>query len=187
MRLIVGLGNPGRQYRLSRHNVGFRCLEYMARSWGIALSERRAKVVIGQGMVGSCPVVLAKPRTFVNNSGEAVRYLLHRFQTIPQELLIVYDDMDLLLGRIRIRPWGSAGGHNGLKSIIGTICTQQFPRLRLGIGRPQEDEDDVSFVLGSFDSAEEKPMKEAVERAADAVSCLIQEGLQEAMNRFNRT
>ena len=185
MRLIVGLGNPGRQYRRSRHNAGFWCLDRMSQDWGISIRERRAKVVLGQGLVGSQEVVLAKPRTYVNRSGDGAIYLLDRFHASPEDLLIVYDDMALPVGKIRLRPGGGAGGHNGLKSIIGSISSQNVPRLRVGIGKPAEDQDDVSFVLGSFGADERSTMARAVERAAGATSCLIEEGLQEAMTRFN--
>ena len=185
MQLIVGLGNPERRFHHSRHNVGFWCLEHMARQWSIPLSERRAKAVLGQGRVDDRLLVLAKPRTFVNHSGEAVRYLLDRFHASPQELLVVYDDMDLPIGKLRLRPDGGAGGHNGLKSIIATIATQQFPRMRIGIGRPSGSQNEIDFVLGPFNSVEKEMVEEVVELGAQASLCVIRDGLQQAMNRFN--
>ena len=185
MRLIVGLGNPGRQYLLSRHNVGFWCVEHLATLWDIPLSERRARVIVGEGMVDGEQVVLAKPRTFVNRSGEGILYLLDRFHATASNLLIICDDMDLPLGRIRIRRGGSAGGHNGLMSIIEATSTQQFPRLRVGIGRPEEGVDEVSFVLGRFKLMEKRSIEQAVALVGEATLSLLQEGLESAMNRFN--
>ncbi len=196
LKLIVGLGNPGREFSDSRHNVGFKCIDHMAGQWGIALTERRKKAVLGQGYFRpsglqgpasrlSIPLVLAKPRTFMNHSGEGVEYLLTRFSAKPYDLVIIYDDMDLPMGRIRIRPEGSAGGHNGIKSIIATLSTQEFPRVRVGIGKPPAGLEGMDYVLGSF-SPEEKPVVEkAVATVAEVVACLLQGGIQTAMNRFN--
>lgn len=184
MHIIVGLGNPGREYTRSRHNIGFRCIDAIGERYGIRLKERRRLAVIGHGWIEGEEVLLARPRTFVNRSGEAVRYLLSRFSTGPGSLVVIYDDMDLPPGRIRIRPKGSAGGHNGMKSIIETIGTQEFPRIRVGIGKPQEG-DPVAFVLGCFTPQEEGLMREAVQRVTEAVACLLKEGLEAAMNRFN--
>ncbi len=183
--IIVGLGNPGMRYRTSRHNVGFRILDRLAKACNIAVSQRRAKAVVGAGEVDGHHVVLAKPRTFMNRSGDAITYLLDRFRATPRQLLIVYDEMDLPPGRLRIRPSGSAAGHNGLKSIIGAVSTQGFPRLRVGIGKPGPDEDDISFVLGSFTGEESRVMHDATNRAVEAVICVIQDGIDEAMNRYN--
>ena len=185
MTLVVGLGNPGGRFAHSRHNVGFRCVDHMARKWGIKLVERRSKVVMGRGMVDEFPVVLAKPRTYMNNSGEGIAYLLSRFSASPQELLVVYDDMDLPLGVIRIRPGGSAAGHNGISSIIAVLSSQEFPRVRVGIGKSPEGLDAMDYVLGSFLPEERPAMDEAVAQVAQAVPCLLEEGMQAAMNRFN--
>ena len=152
---------------------------------GIALSQRRAKVVVGQGTVDDHLVVLAKPRTFMNRSGEAVTYLLDRFHATPQQLLIIYDEMDLPPGRIRLRPGGSAAGHNGLKSIIGAVSSQDFPRLRVGIGKPDTEQDDISFVLGSFSDDEKRLVADAAAQAVEAALCVVREGVSQAMNRFN--
>ena len=186
MRLIVGLGNPGRRYADSRHNLGFKCVDHMARMWDIELRERRAKAVLGQGDLGDVPVVLAKPRTFMNLSGEGVSYLLTRFAAKPEDLLVVYDEMDLPTGAIRIRPSGSAAGHNGVQSIIDSISTQQFPRVRVGIGTPPEGVDGIKYVLEPFSAEETAVVREAVAITAEAVACIVQEGIDAAMNRFNR-
>ena len=186
MRLIVGLGNPGRRYADSRHNLGFKCVDHMARTWGISLRERRSKAVLGQGDLGEVPVVLAKPRTFMNLSGEGVSYLLTRFAAKPEDLVVIYDEMDLPPGTIRIRPTGSAAGHNGVQSIIDAIATQQFPRVRMGIGTPPEGIDGIKYVLEPFSAEEGVVVREAVAIASEAVACMIQEGIDVAMNRFNR-
>ena len=136
MRLIVGLGNPGREYAHSRHNVGFWCLNRLARRHGIAFSSRGRLAAVGEGRLAGRPVILAKPRTFVNLSGRAVSHLLQRYRLSPQQLLVVCDDLDLPLGRVRLRASGSHGGHRGMRSIIEAIGSQDFPRIRIGIGRP---------------------------------------------------
>ena len=185
MRLIVGLGNPGTRYRSTRHNLGFRCLDQMARKWEINSSDRRAKVVLGRGRHAGQEVVLAKPRTFMNNSGEGVVYLLARFGARPSDLLIVYDDMELPLGRLRIRTSGSDGGHLGIRSIIAALKTQEFPRLRVGIGPPPPGHDPISHVLGRFSEEESTDIAKAVKEVVAAVDCLLEENIDVAMNRFN--
>ena len=183
--VVVGLGNPGRQYLHSRHNVGFRCLDLVAQRHQVQLADRRRNATIGQGHIEDRPVVLAKPRTFMNRSGRAVRYLLDRFHGGVAQLLIVADDMDLPLGRLRLRPSGSSGGHLGLQSIIDELGSQDFPRLRIGIGRPGGATAPVAHVLGKFSSAEQLLEAEAVERAAQALVVFLAEGIETAMNRFN--
>ena len=185
MRLIVGLGNPGPRYRVTRHNVGFRCADLLAHKWGIGLSERRAKAVLGQGKHLGQDVVLAKPRTFMNYSGEAVAYLLTRFTAVPSDLVVIYDDIALPAGKLRVRPDGSAGGHNGIKSVIDTVKTQAFPRIRVGVGQPPLGQDQISYVLGHFSSDEAPLVSEAVSRVAEVLDCLLQDGIDVAMNHFN--
>ena len=183
--MIVGLGNPGLKYRNTRHNMGFRCVDLMSKEWLIPVKERRAKAVLGRGIYAGQEVVLAKPRTFMNNSGQAVSYLLTRFSADIDHLLVIYDDMELPLGRLRFRPSGSDGGHRGAESMISVIGTQAFPRLRLGIGPPPEDQDPVGFVLGRFSKEESVVIDRAVETAVQAVECWLEEGIDIAMNRFN--
>jgi PTH1 family peptidyl-tRNA hydrolase len=187
MLVIVGLGNPGARYQGTRHNVGFHCVDKLGEAWGIRQSDKRAKAILGQGHRGGHPVVLAKPRTFVNNSGESIAYLMARFGVRPQDLVIVYDDMELAIGRLRIRPAGSDGGHNGIRSIISTIQTQNFPRIRIGIGPPAPGEDWVSHVLGRFSEDEAKVIADAEARVIGAINCILEESIDAAMNRFNRT
>ena len=188
MKLIVGLGNPGKSYAGNRHNVGFQCLDYFAREHRIPIKERRfrlkaLKAKYGMGEVAGTPLVLAKPRTYMNNSGAAVIQLVRRFEISPDNLIVIYDDMDLPLGKLRIRQRGSAAGHKGVASIIASLKSEDFPRIRVGIGRPNGDE--VSYVLSDF-SAEEKDIAgEAFSRVADAILCILNEGIQAAMNRYN--
>ena len=186
MRVIVGLGNPSERYRATRHNAGFRCLDLIAKKWGIRLNERRAKAVIGTGFFGGHEVVLAKPRTFMNNSGEGVEYLLTRFPAKPSDLLVIYDDMALPVGRLRLRPEGSDGGHNGIRSIMQHLQTTGFPRLRIGIGGPPGDDSSIPHVLGRFDKDEEETIAETMVQAVAAVECVLEENIDIAMNRFNK-
>ena len=186
MRIIVGLGNPGRKYTGSRHNVGFRCIDLLAKRLEITVSDRRAKAALGQGAHGEHKVVLAKPRTFMNHSGDAVQYLLARFGGGPRDLVVVYDEMALPTGRIRVRRGGSDAGHNGMTSIIQALHTTDIPRVRIGIGKPQRNDNEVGHVLGSF-SADEKPLIEAASaRAADALVYLLENDIEATMNIFNR-
>ena len=186
MRLIVGLGNPGLKYRGTRHNLGFRCVDLMAEEWSIPIEERRAKAVLGQGVHAGHGVVLAKPRNFMNNSGECVAYLQTRFAADLDQIMVVYDDMELPLGRLRIRRSGSDGGHRGVQSIISALGTVEFPRMRLGIGQPALGEDPVDFVLGQFSNEQSEVVDPAVKAAVTAMDCWLTEGIDAAMNRFNR-
>ncbi|CAI7990879.1 Peptidyl-tRNA hydrolase [Geodia barretti] len=175
--IVVGLGNPGPRYRDTRHNVGFGCVDLLAERWGIAVKDRRRTTVLGQGYRDGTAVVLAKPRTFMNLSGES-------FGGKAADLVIVYDEMALPLGRIRLRARGSDAGHNGIKDIIRTVHTVDFPRLRIGIGGPGMS-GSVDHVLGRFSDEEQPAVKASIERAADAVECLLTDGINIAMNRYN--
>ncbi len=185
MRLIVGLGNPGARYAGTRHNLGFRCVDLMARRWGIPASDRRAKAVLGRGHHAGQEIVLAKPRTFMNNSGEGIDYLLTRFGAQPEDLVIIYDDMELPVGHLRLRLSGSDGGHKGMRSIIASLKTTNFPRLRVGIGHPPEGMDVVEYVLSRFLDDESTVMDRAVNNVVAAADCLLEESMAVAMNRFN--
>ncbi len=182
--LIVGLGNPGPEYSGSRHNVGFQCVRWLARKHGLSFDGSRAHARIAQGVILGKRVVLARPQTFMNLSGQAVHGLQQWLRVTPADLLVIHDDLDLPLGRLRLRPGGSAGGHRGIRSIIDCLGTQEFARLRVGIGRP-EGNDAVDYVLGDFNAAERQVMAETYARAAEAVECILAEGLEAAMNRFN--
>jgi len=185
MLIVVGLGNPGCRYTASRHNVGFRFIDLLAKKNEIKLNDRRAKAVIGQGRIDGHEVVLAKPRTFMNNSGEGVEYLLARFGGRPSDLLVVYDEMALPTGRIRLRPQGSHAGHNGIRSIISSVKTEEFPRLRIGGGQPGQGESSIPHVLGKFSKEEEPDIAQAIQNAAEAVRCMLEENIDIAMNRYN--
>ena len=185
MKLIVGLGNPGERYARSRHNVGFMCVDAVAALAGIRLSERRTTVVIGRGNIEGEAVVLARPRTFMNNSGEALSYLTTRFPVSLNDLLIIYDDMDLPLGSIRIRQSGSGAGQRGMESIIAALGSRDVPRLRIGIGHPPEEVDEIRHVLGGFTTEEQPLIAEALSTARDAVMDVLRDGLERAMNRYN--
>ena len=184
--IIVGLGNPGPRYADTRHNVGWRVLDLLAGQIGVPVNERRPKAVLGAGYFADRRVVLAKPRTFMNNSGEAVEYLLARFGGGPSNLLIIYDEMALLPGRIRLRAAGSDAGHNGIRSIIQAVGGAGFPRLRIGIGAPPPGVMARDYVLGKFTDDESEAIAGAVERAATAVRCVLEESIDAAMNRFNQ-
>ncbi|MDR7538518.1 MAG: aminoacyl-tRNA hydrolase [Armatimonadota bacterium] len=184
MRLIVGLGNPGRRYRGSRHNIGARVIEVLARRHGVTLREE-GWADVGALTLDRVHVLLARPQTYVNVSGLAVADLRRRHRVPLPHLLVVYDDLDLPLGQIRLRAGGGHGGHNGMRSIIEALGEQGFPRLRLGIGRPPAGVDPADYVLSRFDRAEAPLVDAAVERAADAVEMFVQEGIERAMSAFN--
>ncbi len=190
MFLIVGLGNPGRCYLRSRHNVGFRVVEALAARHGLAFDHRKAHALLASGPIGDADAVLAKPQTFMNLSGPSVASLLRWLRLTPGDLLVVYDDLDLPLGTLRLRPRGSAGGHHGMESIVTALGRQDFARLRIGIGRPgdsRESDDVVEHVLGDFSATERTLMAEVYTRAADAIECLLAYGLPTAMNKYNVT
>jgi len=190
--LIVGLGNPGPVYSHNRHNVGYWSVNRLARLHGIPLKTRRL-ATIGQGAIAGIPVLLGKPRTFVNRSGHAVAALLRNFQVKPDQMLVICDDLDLPAGRLRLRPGGGHGGQKGLRSIIGTIGRRDFPRLRIGIGRPVVDgerswEPEVvaDYVLSDPTPQEAEALQAVSAEAAEAVETVLREGLEAAMNRYNR-
>jgi PTH1 family peptidyl-tRNA hydrolase len=185
MMVVVGLGNPGRTYASTRHNAGAQCLQHLAVTWDIPLQRRGLHALLGQGTVHGQEVALARPRSYMNLNGEAVAYLVRRFRITPQQLLLLYDDMDLPLGSIRLRPRGGPGGHRGVGSAIDALNTQELPRLRVGIGRPPTGVDEVAYVLGAFTPEEEEVMRGVRERVAQAVGYVLSHGLEAAMNRFN--
>ena len=184
--LVIGLGNPGPKYIDTRHNVGWKVLDLVSRQLQIPINDRRPKAVLGTGYHSDRRVVLAKPRTFMNNSGEAVEYLLSRFGGGGGNLLVIYDEMALLPGRIRLRAAGSDAGHNGIRSIIQAVGGTGFPRLRIGIGGPPAGLVAREYVLSKFDEQESEAIGEAIERAAGAVLCVLEENVDTAMNKFNQ-
>jgi len=183
--LIVGLGNPGREYRLNRHNIGFRAIDCLAQVWGITLGNVRNKALIGQGLRGEVRVILAKPQTFMNLSGQSVAPLL-RFYKIPLEkMLVIYDDLDLPLGTLRLRENGGSAGHKGMTSIIEQLGFNDFPRLRLGIGRPAGRMPVEDYVLQNFTEKEEDLLSTLLDRSVEAVDVFIKNGVNVAMTQFN--
>lgn len=185
MILIVGLANPGRRYRGTRHNIGQAVVEHLAGRLGVPLSDE-GWVREARSRVAGKTVILAVPVTYMNVSGQAVRELLRRHRGRPEDLLVIHDDMDLPLGRVRLRPGGGAGGHNGVRSLIEELGTDRFPRLRVGIGRPPEGVDPVEFVLTRFRDEERPVVDEVIGRAAEAALAVASRGLEAAMNRFNQ-
>ena len=190
--LIAGLGNPGPAYSHNRHNVGYWTLNRLAGLHGIPLKVRRL-AAIGQGRIGESEVVLVKPRTYVNNSGHAVAAALKHVKVRPQNVLVIYDELDLPAGRLRLKAKGGTAGHNGLKSIATALGTTDFPRLRVGIGRPHVDGEPVwdpdvvsVWVLSDPTPQETKTLQDAVSRAAEAVAAVLAEGVEAAMNRYNK-
>ena len=188
-QLIVGLGNPGSNYEKTRHNVGFMAIEALSRAWQIPLSEnRKFQGIVGEGTYSGNKIRLLKPLTFMNNSGQSIRAVLNWYKLAPESVLVIYDDMDLPLGRIRLRLSGSAGGQNGMKSAIVHLGTQTFPRLRIGIGSPKAapgDKDAVSHVLGSFSGAEAKLIPEVLDLTVGAIELSLKQGVEKAMSLYN--
>jgi PTH1 family peptidyl-tRNA hydrolase len=183
--LIVGLGNPGREYAHNRHNVGFDCIDLLAERYHISLDKRQHKAKLGMGQVAGSPAILAKPQTYVNSSGEAVGPIARYYKIPPRDVLVIYDDLDLPQGTIRVRPSGSSGGHNGIRSIIDQLGTQGFPRIRVGIGRPPGRMEPKDYVLQDFYPSEREVMTDVYERVIGAVETFVQEGVRETMNLYN--
>ena len=183
--LIVGLGNPGRKYARHRHNVGFVAVSRLAKRHGLAFKRQKGKAKVAEGTIAGQRVTLAKPQTFMNLSGESVARLVRFFKIPPQRVLVVYDDLDLPLARLRLRPGGGSGGHKGLKSIIERLGTQDFPRLRLGIGRPLHG-DPVDYVLQDFSAEERIEFERVLDRAVEAIEYWLIHGIDAAMNVSNQ-
>ncbi|GIV59874.1 aminoacyl-tRNA hydrolase [Rhodocaloribacter litoris] len=185
-RLIIGLGNPGEAYAGTRHNVGFMVADAVAEKTGLRLEPARGNVLLGWGSWRGCPFGVAKPMTYMNLSGQAVQALVRRFGLDPGDLLVVYDDLNLPPGKLRLRPGGSAGGHNGVQDIIDRLGTDAFPRLRLGIGHDFPRGGQVDYVLAPFDPEQQRLIEEVLPVACDAALTFVTDGLTTAMNRFNR-
>lgn len=185
MKIVVGLGNPGREYKLTRHNLGFRVVDRLVKENAFSFSRKKFKSKIASGTIAGKRIVLAKPQTFMNASGEAVGPLVHFYQCPPADLLVVYDDVDLPFGKIRLRPGGGAGGHKGMRSIISHLGTEEFPRLRIGIRGETHTNDLRSYVLKGFTSEEKAKLEAILTTACNAVEAVIAGSFDEAMNRFN--
>lgn len=185
MKLIVGLGNPGREYEATRHNIGFQVIDGLAERWSITSGKNQHKAFVGEGKFNNEKVILAKPLTYMNLSGEAVGALLRWYKLGPEDFIVVYDDLDLQPGKLRVRAQGSAGGHNGIKSIIQHLGTDTFPRLKVGIGRPQPGQPSADYVLSRFASPERDLIAQTITRAAEAVEAIITDGVIQAANIYN--
>lgn len=185
MKLIVGLGNPGRDYSATRHNVGFEVVDTLAKRCHTRILKRMGRALTARTTIAGQEVIFAKPQTFMNLSGEAVAYIARREKIEPSEILIISDDLNLPLGKIRIRKGGSAGGQKGMRSIISHLGTEEFPRLRIGIGSARGDA--VDHVLSRFRRQEIPIIRETIQAAADAVEMIVAEGIETAMNKYNRS
>ena len=184
--LIVGLGNPGREYEKTRHNCGFRAIDVLAQKLGCKVDRLKFQGLYGQVNYNGAKLYLLKPQTYMNLSGRSVLALSAYFNIPPQRIIVLFDDISLEPGRLRIRADGSAGGHNGIKSLINELGSQVFPRVKIGVGAKAHPEQDLAdWVLSTFSASEEKALNSALERAADAALCIIERGVPEAANRFN--
>ncbi len=193
MRLIVGLGNPGLLYSRNRHNIGFMCLNRFARKHGIRFTRKQSQARIGEGEVAGTKLILARPQTMMNLSGNSVGRLAKRYKIDPEDLIVIHDDLDLPLGKIRVRQGGRSAGHKGIESIIACLENNDFIRIRVGIGRPDDMKSEVAdrdagvidHVLSDFDTAENRTVAEAINKVCEALTCLLSEGLTAAMNEYN--
>lgn len=185
MIIIAGLGNPTKQYEGTRHNAGFRVLDRIAADYGIAIDTKKHKGLCGSGYIEGQKVLLLKPQTFMNLSGESVRAAADFYKVAPENVIVIFDDISLGVGQLRIRAKGSAGGHNGIKSIIAHLGSQDFPRIKVGVGEKPSGWDLADYVLGRFDGVDAKKMDDAAKEASEAVKLMLTEGIAAAMNRYN--
>ena len=185
MKMIVGLGNPGNEYAGTRHNVGWMLVDALAEHLGINEWRSREKGMVAEGRIGSEKILLVKPLTYMNNSGECVGPLMRWYKLEPEDIMAAHDDMDIPMGTIRIRKKGSAGGHNGIKSLLSHIGSENFGRLRIGIGRPQPGWSVINHVLAKFNDQEQEKIGDAIKQLIPAVECMVLEGQDMAMNKFN--
>ena len=183
MKLVVGLGNPGKEYEGTRHNIGFEAIDYLSDKYNIELNREKFKGVFGEGFIKGKKVILLKPTTYMNLSGESIREVVNFYKISNEEIIVIYDDISLEVGRIRIREKGSHGGHNGIKSIIANLGTDVFPRVKIGVGAPKGNL--VSHVLGKFSDEEVEILRESIKASSDATSIIISNNTKEAMNKLN--
>jgi len=186
MKWIAGLGNPGAAYQGTRHNIGFMVIDELARRWGISVTQNKCKALIGEGHVQGQKVALIKPMTYMNLSGESVRSFIDYFKADLADGIIVYDDMDTEVGKIRLRYQGSAGGHNGIKSLIQHLDTQTFNRVRMGVSRPQPGMNIADYVLSVFPKSERDQLTAMIEQACDAIEYSLKSHFEDTMGKFNR-
>ncbi len=185
MYIIIGLGNPTREYAGTRHNIGFDVITRLSDEYNIPLDLKKHKAICGKGYIGGQKVLLAQPQTYMNLSGESVRELIDYYKVTPEEIIVVYDEINLDIGQLRVRPKGSAGGHNGIKNIIHHLGTMEFPRVRVGVGEKPKGWDLADYVTGHFSREEEPIVRDALGEAAKACQVIIEDGIETAMNRFN--
>ena len=187
MFIIVGLGNPDKQYEGTRHNVGFDVIDAIAEKYNISMDTKKHRAYVGKGIIDGYKVILAKPKTYMNLSGESVWSLVDFYKIAPEdELLIIYDDVSLDVGQLRIRKKGSAGGHNGIKSIISHLGSSEFPRIKVGVGEKPKDYDLADYVLGKFSKVEREVMEEGYQNAVTAAALIVKGEIDQAMNEFNK-
>ncbi len=185
MYLIAGLGNPSRTYEGTRHNIGFTMIDAIGNKFGIDVTTKKHKALVGRGMIDGMRVILAKPQTYMNLSGESIREITDFYKIEPENIIIIYDDISLDVGQLRIRKKGSAGGHNGVKNIIAHLGTQEFPRIKVGIGNKPEGWDLADYVLSKYTKAEQEALEEASEGVIGAVKLMLADDIEAAMNKYN--
>ena len=185
MKIIAGLGNPGTQYVATRHNIGFEVIERLAYETGIRLDKKKHRAILGQGQIGGEKVILLQPQTYMNLSGESIRLTMDFYSLTPQDVVVVYDEISIDLGQLRIREKGSAGGHNGMKNIIAHLGTQEFVRFRVGVGPQIPGMDSADFVLKRMSKDEMKIVADMALRAAEAITAYMEQGIAYAMNHYN--
>lgn len=185
MYVIVGLGNPGKQYDKTRHNVGFDVIDMLAKEYGISVTKIKHKALIGEGRIGTEKVLLVKPQTYMNLSGETLIDIYNYYKVDLENIVVIYDDIDLDVGKLRIRKKGSAGTHNGMRSIVKCLGSTEFPRVRVGVSKPMHGQNLADFVLSRFRKEEADDLAMGLEKACNAVDCIIRENLDLAMNKYN--
>jgi PTH1 family peptidyl-tRNA hydrolase len=186
MKVVVGLGNPERKYDRTRHNIGFEAIDYLADKYKISVDTKKHKGLIGSGFVEGQKVLFVKPQTYMNLSGECLRAIMDFYKLEPEDFIVIYDDINLGVGQLRIRKKGSAGGHNGIKSIIAHLGSQEFPRIRIGVGEKPKEYDLVDYVLGHFTKEELAIYDEIMPNVAGAVELMVWDELNQAMNEYNK-
>ncbi len=185
MYLIAGLGNPSRTYEGTRHNIGFTMIDAIGNKFGIDVTTKKHKALVGRGIIDGMRVILAKPQTYMNLSGESIREIADFYKIEPENIIVIYDDISLDVGQLRIRKKGSAGGHNGIKNIIAHLGTQEFPRIKVGIGNKPEGWDLADYVLSKYSKAEQEALEEASEGVIGAVKLMLMDDIEAAMNKYN--
>ena len=185
MYIIAGLGNPGKEYEETRHNAGFKVIDRLSDKYNIDVTEGKFKGLIGKGVIDGNKVILVKPLTYMNNSGECIRAVMDYYKAGTEDLIVIYDDISLAPGKLRLRPRGSAGGHNGIKSIIAHLGTEQFNRIKFGVGDKPKGWDLVDWVLGRFNAQDKEILEQGRDRGCEAVACIMNEGIESGMNKYN--